>query len=90
MNTLMRKKRRVSDLVLLGLIYLSAAFALALLIGIIVYVFAKGAHTISWTFLTTVTSSLKGTVGILGNIVNTLYIIVLTLLIATPIGYLSE
>lgn len=95
MNTLMRKKRRVSDLVLLGLIYLSAVFALALLIGIIVYVFAKGAHTISWTFLTTVTSSLKGTVGILGNIVNTLYIIVLTLLIATPIGvgsaiYLNE
>ncbi len=95
MNTLMRKKRRVSDLVLLGLIYLSAVFALALLIGIIVYVFAKGAHTISWTFLTTVTSSLKGTVGILGNIVNTLYIIVLTLLIATPVGvgsaiYLNE
>ncbi len=95
MNTLMRKKRRVSDLVLLGLIYLSAVFALALLIGIIVYVFAKGAHTISWIFLTTVTSSLKGTVGILGNIVNTLYIIVLTLLIATPIGvgsaiYLNE
>ncbi len=95
MNTLMRKKRRVGDLVLLGLIYLSAVFALALLIGIIVYVFAKGAHTISWTFLTTVTSSLKGTVGILGNIVNTLYIIVLTLLIATPVGvgsaiYLNE
>ncbi len=95
MNTLMRKKRRTGDLVLLGLIYLSAAFALALLIGIIVYVFAKGARTISWTFLTTVTSSLKGTVGILGNIVNTLYIIVLTLLIATPIGvgsaiYLNE
>lgn len=95
MNTLMRKKRRVGDLVLLGLIYLSAVFALALLIGIIVYVFAKGAHTISWTFLTTVTSSLKGTVGILGNIVNTLYISVLTLLIATPIGvgsaiYLNE
>lgn len=95
MNTLMRKKRRTGDLVLLGLIYLSAAFALALLIGIIVYVFAKGARTISWMFLTTVTSSLKGTVGILGNIVNTLYIIVLTLLIATPVGvgsaiYLNE
>lgn len=95
MNTLMRKKRRTGDFVLLGLIYLSAAFALALLIGIIVYVFAKGARTISWMFLTTVTSSLKGTVGILGNIVNTLYIIVLTLLIATPIGvgsaiYLNE
>lgn len=45
--------------------------------------------------MTTVTSTRKGTFGILGNIVNTLYIVVLTLLIATPIGvgaaiYLNE
>ena len=46
-------------------------------------------------FLTTVTSTLNKTVGIAGNIVNTLYIIVITLLIATPVGigsaiYLNE
>ena len=95
MQTLTEKKKRISDMVLYGLIYLSAGLAMAILIGIIVYVFYKGAKTINLTFLTTVTSSLKGTVGILGNIVNTLYIIVLTLLIATPIGvgsaiYLNE
>ncbi len=95
METLTRKKRKVSDMVLYSLIYLSAGLGLAILIGIIVYVFYKGVKTINLTFLTTVTSSLKGTVGIWGNIVNTLYIIVLTLLIATPIGvgsaiYLNE
>jgi len=95
MQTLTAKKKRISEMVLYGLIYLSAGLAMVILIGIIVYVFYKGAKTINLTFLTTVTSSLKGTVGILGNIVNTLYIIVLTLLIATPIGvgsaiYLNE
>lgn len=95
MQTLMRKRRRVSDMVLLGLIYLSAGFAIALLVGIIAYVFYKGLRTVNRTFLTTVTSVLKGTVGIAGNIINTLYLIGLTLLIATPIGvgsaiYLNE
>lgn len=66
-----------------------------LLIGIIGYVFIKGIGSVNFSFLTTVTSTLKKTVGIAGNIVNTLYIIVITLLIATPVGigsaiYLNE
>ena len=82
-------------MLLYGMIYLSAFIAVLLIVGIIVYVFVKGFKTINWTFLTTVTSALKQTTGILGNIVNTLYIIVITLLIATPIGvgaaiYLNE
>ncbi|HKM35637.1 MAG TPA: phosphate ABC transporter permease PstA [Lachnospiraceae bacterium] len=95
MRSLTRKKLRISDMILLLLIYLSAFLAVALLLGIIIYVFIKGFRTVNWSFLTSVTSVLKGTVGIAGNIVNTLYIIVLTLLIATPIGigsaiYLNE
>lgn len=78
--------RRCKDGLVLGLIYLAAFFSVVLLAGIIVYVFARGFSTIDLTFLTTVTSALKGTTGIAGNIVNTLYIVVLTLLIATPIG----
>lgn len=94
-NSLTAKKRRTSDTVLYFFIYLSAFVSVVLLIGIIGYVFVKGIGSVSWSFLTTVTSSLKGTVGIAGNIVNTLYIIVLTLLIATPVGigsaiYLNE
>ena len=89
------KHVRPSDVVLKGLIYLCAALSIAILIGIMGYVFVRGIPNLSWAFLTTVTSATKGTFGILGNIVNTLYIVVITLLIATPIGvgaaiYLNE
>lgn len=93
--SLTRKKTRVSDIVLLAAIYVSASISVLLLAGIIGYVFVKGIHTVNWTFLTSVTSALKNTVGIAGNLVNTLYIIVITLLIVTPLGvgaaiYLNE
>lgn len=94
-SSICRQKRRLSDIMLYVFIYLAATISVILLLGIIVYVFAKGMSSINWEFLTTVTSVLNGTVGVLGNIINTLYIIVLTLLIATPIGvgsaiYLNE
>ena len=79
-------RRRGKDGLLLGLIYLAAFFSVLLLAGIIIYVFAKGFRAVSWSFLTGVTSALQGTTGIAGNIVNTLYIVALTLLIATPVG----
>ncbi len=86
---------RTSDTVLTGLIYLCAGISMALLAGIMGYVFVRGIPHISWSFLSTVTSATKGTFGILGNIVNTLYIVVITLAIATPLGvgaaiYLNE
>ena len=78
-----------------ALIYICAGFSVILLVGIILYVFAKGIKTVDWSFLTSVTSVLKGTKGIAGNIVNTLIIILITMVIATPIGigsaiYLNE
>lgn len=87
--------RKAKDNCVLALIYLAAFFSVVLLVGIIAYVFLKGFRSINWTFLTTVTSALQGTTGIAGNIVNTLYVVLLTLLIATPIGigsaiYLNE
>lgn len=83
------------DKFLYGCIYLSAAIAVSVLLMIICYVTVRGIGSVSLEFLTTVTSARKGTVGIAGNIVNTLYIIVITLVIATPIGvgsaiYLNE
>lgn len=94
-NTLMRKRVRIYDLVLKAAIYASALVAVLLLLGIICYVFARGIKTVNWSFLTSVTSAINQTVGIAGNILNTLYIIVITLVIATPIGvgaaiYLNE
>ena len=89
------KKIRPSDYVLKGLIYLAAAFSIALLVALMGYVFVRGIPQITWQFLTTAPSTIKGTFGIAGNILNTLYIIVITLLIATPLGvgsaiYLNE
>ncbi len=78
-----------------ALIYLCAGISVVLLAGIIIYVFARGAGQVTFSFLTSVTSVLRGTVGIAGNIVNTVLIILLTMLIATPVGvgaaiYLNE
>ena len=94
-DTIMNKRRRPADKILLFFLYLSAALSVALLIGIIGYVFYKGAGSVSIAFLTTVTSAVKQTTGIAGNIVNTLYVVMLTILIATPLGvgsaiYLNE
>ena len=95
-NTSIRTKtRHPADFFIYVAIYVCAILSVVLLIGIIVYVFVKGIRSVNWEFLTSVTSVLKGTTGIAGNIVNTLYIIIVTMLIATPIGvgtavYLNE
>lgn len=88
-------KRKIKDAFLLTMILLCALISVALLGFILIYVVVKGAKTVSWEFLTTITSVLHGTLGIKGNIINTLYIILISMLIATPIGigsavYLNE
>ena len=90
-----QKKKRPGDLVLLVIIYFCAFLAVALLVGIIAYVLYRGLPVINWNFLSTAQSALENNFGILPNIINTLYIIVITLLIATPLGvgsaiYLNE
>lgn len=95
MKSIYQKRTRIGDNVLKALIYLAAGVAIALLVGIMGYVFVRGLPQVSWQLLSTVQSSLKGTFGILGNIINTIYIIVITLIIAAPIGigsaiYLNE
>ena len=94
-NSICKKKVRITDSILYGLIYLCAGISVLLIAGIILYVFGNGMDKVNWEFLTTTTSFLNDTVGIAGNILNTLYVIVLTMLIATPIGvgaaiYLNE
>lgn len=95
MKSIYQKRTRIGDNILKALIYLAAGVAIAMLVGIMGYVFVRGLPQVSWQLLSTVQSSLKGTFGILGNIINTIYIIVITLIIAAPIGigsaiYLNE
>lgn len=94
-TTLYQKRRRPIEAFLTGAIYGAASISVLLVVGIIGYVFVKGFRTVSWRFMTTVSSTLKKTAGIAGNMVNTFYIILLTMLAATPIGvgaavYLNE
>ena len=63
----------------------TAALVIVLVAGIIVMVLARGIPHISVEFLTTTASVLKGTDGILPAILNTLYVILLTLLIVLPL-----
>ena len=76
-------------------VWVAAALVIVLVAGIIVMVLARGIPHISVEFLTTTASVLKGTDGILPAILNTLYVILLTLLIVLPLGvgaavYLTE
>ncbi len=94
-NSLTVKRRRPADVLAYGAVYLCAFFSVALLAVLLGYVLVRGIGVVNWQFLTTVTSVLKGTVGIAGNLLNTLMIVLLTMLIATPLGvgaavYLNE
>lgn len=94
-NSICRNRIRVSDCLLTIVIYLCASISILILAGIMGYVAVRGIGQINWKFLTTAPSILKGTFGVGGNIINTLYIIVITLMFATPIGvgaaiYLNE
>lgn len=76
-------------------VYISAALIVLLLVGIIGYVLAQGWPALNLEFFTCSTSLRKGTIGVAGNIINTLIIVVATLAIAIPIGvggaiYLQE
>jgi phosphate transport system permease protein len=89
------KKKRPLDVFAYTIIYFCAALSILLLAGIVEYVTYRGIASVSWSFLTTVPSAIKGTFGIAGNIINTLYIIIITLIIAVPFGvgaaiYLNE
>ena len=86
MSSVNKTKGRMADKLMMGLVLLSTSLSIILLLGIIIFVFVKGVSTVSLSFLTGVTSVLKGTVGIAGNILNTVLIIVITMVIATPIG----
>ena len=52
MDNLKAKKRHPEEIAVYSAIYVCAAFSVLLLLGIIVYVFAKGARRVNWAFLT--------------------------------------
>lgn len=77
------------------LMYIAVGLTTLLLVGILCYIFYRGLPNITWELLTSEPSVIRGINGILPNILNTLYIILFTLIIVLPLGvgaaiYLNE
>ena len=91
----MSLNRRVYDRGMRSLLWLNAGITCALLVFLMGYILWRGIPQLSWQFLTSSESVLKGTLGILPAICNTLYVVCVTLCIALPLGvgaavYLTE
>lgn len=88
-------RRRAYDRVLRALLWASALLTCALLAVLIGYIFYRGLPEVSWELLSTQPSVLRDVTGILPNLINTLVLILGTLLIVLPLGvgaaiYLTE
>ena len=95
MQEKMSLNRKIKSALLNVLMYLSAGIICLILLGVIGYILYRGLPHISVDFLTSKPSLINGTVGILPNILNTVYIILITLIIVLPLGvgsaiYLNE
>ncbi len=88
-------RRKVKNHVMKAVLYGSATVTVSLLLFLIGYLTYKGSQYITIELLTSQTSYIKGTIGILPNLVNTLYLIFITMVLALPISigaavYLTE
>ena len=87
--------RRAYILTMRILMGAAAVITAALVLFLIAYVLVKGLPNVSWTLLSTAPSYLSDRIGILPDLLNTLYIVIATLLIVLPLGvgaaiYLTE
>ena len=92
---MLSKKRKAYIGGMKAAMYISTGFTAALVIFLVVYVFVKGVPHISWELLSTKPSYISGRIGILPDILNTLYIVLATLIFVIPLGvgaaiYLTE
>lgn len=88
-------RRRVYAGLMKSLMWLSAGLTAALTLFLIVYVLVKGLPNLTWKLLSTAPSYLTGDIGILPDILNTLYIVITTIILVVPLGvgaaiYLTE
>lgn len=95
MSQKISSQRKLYGAICKGLMYLAIGITCALLLGVIGYIFYRGLGNITWKLLSTAPSVLRNTIGILPNILNTLYIVIGTLIVVLPLGvgaaiYLTE
>ena len=92
---MLSKKRKAYIGGMKAAMHISTGLTAALVIFLVAYVFIKGIPHISWELLSTKPSYISGNIGILPDILNTLYIVLSTLIFVIPLGvgaaiYLTE
>ena len=88
-------KRKIYIRTMKTLMWIASLFTFSMVIFLITYILVKGIPNLSWELLTTRPSYIDGNIGILPDILNTLYIVICTLVIILPVGvgaavYLTE
>ena len=91
----MSTHRKNMDRLLRGLMGLCSGITCLVLLMIIGYILYRGIPSLTWNLLSTEPNNLTGNIGILPNILNTLYIIFVSMIIVLPLGvgaaiYLTE
>ena len=89
------QKRKLWNRSVKAAVYAASILTAALLVGLIGYILYRGVPNLSWELVSTQTSYIRGTIGILPNLANTVYIIIVAMVIALPLGvgaaiYLTE
>ncbi len=92
---MLSKKRKSYILAMKSVMLISTALTAALVVFLVAFVFIKGIPHISWELLSTKPSYIDGKIGILPDILSTVYIVIATLLFVLPLGvgaaiYLTE
>ena len=88
-------RRRIYNVGMRALIYIAAAVVVALLVFLLGYILYRGLPNLTWEFLTSEESVVRDVQGIGPAILNTLYVIIATLVVVLPLGvgsaiYLTE
>ena len=88
-------RRRIYNVGMRTLIYIAAAIVVALLVFLLGYILYRGLPNLTWEFLTSEESVVRDVQGIGPAILNTLYVIIATLVVVLPLGvgsaiYLTE
>lgn len=91
----MSTHRKNMDRLLKGLMGLCSGITCLVLLMMIGYILYRGIPSLTWNLLSTEPNNLTGNIGILPNILNTLYIIFVAMIIVLPLGvgaaiYLTE
>ena len=95
MSNNVKRRRAVYGFVMRFLMRLCAGLTAALALFLVGYVLYKGLPNVTWRLLSTKPSYLTESIGILPDILNTLYVMLASLLIVLPLGvcaaiYLTE